>query len=160
MATLYKISVEEVDSYVDQCHKKYGNLLNSDQQRNYIRAAIEKNHPFQYFKFTGRVFRFKWTNLFWLSNIPKWFRRFYRNGKCEIYEYIRTSKRTQLGCIRFLFSVKKDCDKGGYMVNIDPYGIMAVPKDIFEEYYNKNEIALYTYCTRCYYDALIARLVW
>lgn len=50
MAKLHKISTEEVDSYVDQCHKKYGNLLTLDQQRNYIRAVIEADHPFQYFQ--------------------------------------------------------------------------------------------------------------
>ena len=63
MANLHKISTEEVDSYVDQYHRKYGNLLTSDQQRNYIRAAIEADHPFQYFQFTGRVFRFRRSDL-------------------------------------------------------------------------------------------------
>lgn len=146
MACLHKISPEEVDSYVDQCHKKYGNLLTPGQQKNYIRAAIEADHPFQYFQFTGRVFRFRWSDLFWLPTIPKWFRKFYNEDKCKIHEYIHNQKRSRIGYIRFLFSAKRDCGVGDYIVNIDTYGIMAIPKDIFEEYYNKDEIELYKYC--------------
>ena len=155
MAKLHKISTEEVDSYVDQCHKKYGNLLTLDQQRNYIRAAIEADHPFQYFQFTGRIFRFRRSNLFWLPNVPRWFRKFYRDEKCEIYEHIHTSKMKQ-----FLFSEKKGCDKDDYIVNIDPCGIMAIPKELFEKCYNKNEIALYAYCIMQHYDALKNKWKW
>ena len=160
MANLHKISTEEVDSYVDQYHRKYGNILTPDQQRNYIRAAIEADHPFQYFQFTGRVFRFRRSNLFWLPSIPKWFRKFYRDEKCEIYEHIHTSKMKQLGYIHFLFSEKKGCDKDDYIVNIDPCGIMAIPKELFEKCYNKNEIALYAYCIMQYYDALKNKCMW
>ena len=152
MATLHKISIEEVDLYVDHCHRKYGNILTPEQQRNYIRASVEVDHPFQYFQFTGRVFRFRRSNLFWLPSIPKWFRKFYRDEKCEIHEHIRTSKMSQLGYISFLFSAKQDCDKYDYIVNIDTYGIMAIPKEVFEKYYNKNEIGLYTYCIAQYHD--------
>lgn len=160
MAHLHKISTEEVDSYVDQCRKKYGNLLTSDQQRNYIRAAIEADHPFQYFQFTGRVFRFRRSNLFWLPNVPRWFRKFYRDGKCEIYEHIHTSKMKQFNYIDFLFSEKKGCDKDDYIVNIDPCGIMAIPKELFEKCYNKNEIALYTYSIMQYYNPLTNKWRW
>lgn len=160
MAKLHKISTEEVDSYVDQCHKKYGNLLTLDQQRNYIRAVIEADHPFQYFQFTGRVFRFRRSNLFWLSTIPKWFRKFYNEDKCKIYEYIYNQKRTQMGYISFSPSTKKDCNKDDYIVNIDPCGIMAIPKELFEKCYNKNEIALYTYCIMQYYNSLTNKWRW
>mgnify|MGYP000902921121 CR=1 FL=1 len=146
MAKLHKISTEEVDSYVDQCHKKYGNILTLDQQRNYIRAVIEADHSFQYFQFTGRVFRFRRSNLFWLPDVPKWFRKFYSKNGCKIHEYIHNQKRTQMGYISFSPSTKRDCDKDDYIVNIDTYGIMTIPKEIFEKYYNKNEIALYKYC--------------
>lgn len=160
MAKLHKISIEEVDSYVDQCHKKYGNLLTSEQQRNYIRAAIEADHPFQYFQFTGRVFQFRWTNLFWVSTIPKWFRKFYTNEGCRIDEHIHTSKISQTGYISFLFSAKRGCHQDDYIVNINPCGIMAVPKEIFEEFHNKNEIQLYEYCRNKWYDAIDRRLYW
>ena len=160
MAHLHKILIEEVDSYVDQCHKKYGNLLTSDQQRNYIRAVIEADHPFQYFQFTGRVFRSRRSNLFWLPDVPKWFRKFYRDEKCEIYEHIYISKMNQLSYIHFLFSEKEDCNKDDYIVNIDPCGIMAIPKELFEKCYNKNEIALYAYCTMQRYDALKNKCMW
>lgn len=161
MAHLHKISTEEVDSYVDQCHKKYGNLLTLDQQRNYIRAVIEADHPFQYFQFTGRVFRFRRSNLFWLPDVPRWFRKFYRDGKCEIYEHIHTSNMNQLDYIYFLFSEKKGCDKDDYIVNIDPCGIMAIPRELFEKCYNKNEIALYEYCIiQCYLRCLKNKWKW
>ena len=161
MAHLHKISTEEVDSYVDQCHKKYGNLLTSEQQRNYIRAAIEADHPFQYFQFTGRVFRFRRSNLFWLPNVPKWFRKFYNEDKCRIHEYIHNQKRTQIGYISFLFSTKMDCDKDDYIVNIDTYGIMAIPKEVFEKYYNKDEIKLYKYCEIQHRtNTIYGRLLW
>lgn len=161
MAKLHKISTEEVDSYVDQCHKKYGNLLTLDQQRNYIRAVIEADHPFQYFQFTGRLFRFRRSKLFWLSTIPKWFRKFYRDEKCEIYEHIRTSKINQLSYIGFLFSTKRGCDKDDYIINIDTYGIMAIPKEVFEKYYNKDEIKLYKYCEIQHRtNTIYGRLLW
>lgn len=161
IANLHKISTEEVDSYVDQCHKKYGNLLTSEQQRNYIRAAIEADHPFQYFQFTGRVFRFRRNNLFWLPDVPRWFRKFYRDGKCEIYEHIHTSNMNQLDYIYFLFSEKKGCDKDDYIVNIDTYGIMAIPKEVFEKYYNKDEIKLYKYCEIQHRtNTIYGRLLW
>ncbi len=160
MANLHKISTEEVDSYVNQCHKRYGNLLTSDQQRNYIRAVIEADHPFQYFQFTGRVFRFRRSDLFWLPDVPKWFRKFYNKDKCRIHEYIHNQKRTQVGYISFLFSVKRDCDKDDYIVNIDPCGIMAIPKELFEKCYNRNETALYAYCIMQYYDALKNKCMW
>lgn len=161
MANLHKISTKEVDSYVDQCHKKYGNLLTSEQQRNYIRAAIEADHPFQYFQFTGRVFRFRRNNLFWLPDVPRWFRKFYRDGKCEIYEHIHTSNMNQLDYIYFLFSEKKGCDKDDYIVNIDTYGIMAIPKEVFEKYYNKDEIKLYKYCEIQHRtNTIYGRLLW
>ena len=128
MACLHKISTEEVNSYAERCYKKYGNILTSDQQRNYIRAALEKDHPFQYFQFTGRIFRFRWSDLFWLPTVPKWFRKFYNEDKCEIKEYIHNQKRSQIGYIRFLFSAKRDCDKDDYIVNIDTLGIAIIPK--------------------------------
>lgn len=60
-------------------------------------------------------------------------------------------KRTQMGYISFSYSVKKGCDKDDYIVNIDPCGIMAIPRELFEKCYNKNEIALYEYCIiQCY----------
>lgn len=151
MAKLHKISTEEVDSYVDQCHKKYGNLLTSEQQRNYIRAAIEADHPFQYFQFTGKVFKDGRRNIY-LPEIPIWFQHYNTNlDKCVISEsrivYDDFGECVHVrGYIYFKNSRKRTCIEDDYMVDIRPFGIMSVPKSVFENCYEKDEIALYKYC--------------
>lgn len=50
------------------------------------------------------------------------------------------------GYIYFKNSRKRTCIEDDYMVDIRPFGIMSVPKSVFEDCYEKDEIALYKYC--------------
>lgn len=106
----------------------------------------------KYFQFTGRVFKDRWRNVIYLPEIPVWFQHYNTNlDKCTISEsrsvYDDFGECVHVrGYIYFKHSRKRTCIEDDYMVDVGAFGIMSVPKRVFEDCYKKDEIALYEYC--------------
>lgn len=54
-AELYGVSVEDIHAILDQCKEFYGNKLDFEQQKNYVRGVLDKVAPMKYFQFTGHA---------------------------------------------------------------------------------------------------------
>lgn len=82
-AELYGVSVKNIHAILGQCKEFYGNKLDFEQQKNYVRGVLDKVAPMKYFQFIGKAF-VDWApkhspNLPWMDYIPNWFRFFLRN---------------------------------------------------------------------------------
>lgn len=155
---LYGVSVENIRAILDQCKEFYGNKLDFGQQKDYVRAILDKISPLKYFQFTGKAF-INWPpkhspNLPWMDYIPNWFRFFYEtNRDC----YVEKPEGWVLGRDENGNLIYDDQEaiifkylnipilKGDYIVSVGNYGIMPVPKDIFESCYQKNEVRLHNW---------------
>ena len=156
-AELYGVPVEEIRFILNKCKVIYGNRLDIDCQKNYVRAVLNKTSPIKYFQFTGHAgeagFREKPNGGYkydyrWDEYIPQWFRDYCytsnedRRRSC----YIMTSlSNEEDGTIVFADPEKGAADKGDYIIRTYGVGIVAVPKAIFESTYQKDEDRLYQY---------------
>ena len=157
-AELYGVSVKNIQDILDQCKEFYGNKLDFEQQKDYVRAILDKTSPLKYFQFTGKAFidrppKYS-PNLPWMDYIPNWFRIFYEtNRDC----YVKKPEGWVLGrdengnliydnqeIIVFKF-LKRSIGKGDYIVNAGKYGIVPVAKDFFELVYQKDEARLHNW---------------
>lgn len=155
-AELYGVSVKNIHAILDQCKEFYGNKLDFEQQKIYVRGVLDKVAPMKYFQFTGKAF-VDWSpkhspNLPWMDYIPNWFRFFYETDRdC----YVKKAEGWVLGkdengnliydnqeIIVFKF-LKISVGKGDYIVNAGKHGIVPVAKDFFESVYQKDESILY-----------------
>lgn len=162
-AELYGVSVKNIHAILDQCKEFYGNKLDFEQQKNYVRGVLDKVAPMKYFQFTGRVFKDRWRNVIYLPEIPVWFQHYNTNlDKCTISEsrsvYDDFGECVHVrGYIYFKHSRKRTCIEDDYMVDVGAFGIMSVPKRVFEDCYKKDEIALYEYCLDQYKLGITSR---
>lgn len=158
IAELYGVSVKNIHAILDQCKEFYGNKLDFEQQKNYVRGVLDKVAPMKYFQFTGKAF-IDWSpkyspNLLWMDYIPNWFRFFYEtNRDC----YVRNPEGWVLGKdengnliyddqeIIVFQLLKVSIGKGDYIVNAGKHGIVPVAKGFFESVYQKDESRLYNY---------------
>ncbi len=151
IAELYGVSVGDIQFMLNKCITMYGNRLDFEHLKKYVRAILRKIVPIRYFQFTGKVFKDGWRNIY-LPEIPIWFQHYNTNlDKCVISEsrsvYDDFGECVHVrGYIYFKNSRKRTCIEDDYMVDIRPFGIMSVPKSVFEDCYEKDEIALYKYC--------------
>ncbi len=155
-AELYGVSVENIRAVLDQCKEFYGNKLDFEQQKDYVRAILDKISPLKYFQFTGKAFidrppKYS-PNLPWMDYIPNWFRFFYETnrdccvrkpegwvfGKDENGNLIYDDQE-----IIVFQPLKVSIGKGDYIVNAGKHGIVPVAKDFFESVYQKDELILY-----------------
>ena len=156
-AELYGVSVEDIHAILDQCKEFYGNKLDFEQQKKYVRGVLDKVAPMKYFQFTGHAgeagFREKPNGGYkhdyeWDEYIPQWFR-----GYCYTFNedgrrscHIATSlSNEEDGTIVFADPEKGTANKGDYIIRAYGVGIVAVPKAIFESTYQKDEDRLYQY---------------
>lgn len=157
-AELYGVSVEQIRFILNKCKAIYGNKLSIDYQKNYVRAVLNEISSIHYFQFTGKLFTDcvpKYSrNLPWMDYVPKWFRFFYETSRaCYLNEpegwVLGKDENGNLIYDDQESIVFKDLNmpifKGDYIVNIGNYGIVPVPKDIFESGYQKNEVRLHNW---------------
>lgn len=151
-AELYGVSVKNIQAVLDHCKEFYGNKLDFKQQKDYVRATLDKVCPMKYFQFTGEVY----TEEDWLEYIPKWFKEYYETSPyCIVWE--RGDRQVAEGEtvlveypeIEFIddfFQTRSTkAHVGDYVIYIDRVGIKPVPIDIFELTYKKDEESLYEY---------------
>lgn len=149
-AGLYHVSVEDIRAILDQCKEFYGNKLDFEQQKNYVRAILDKTSPLPYFQFNGEDYM-EDPRIWSSKGIPDWFIHFYDLGNCVVHggkdSFNPLGDPVHIeGYIGFVGTMKRPCREGDYVINTVTFGIMSVPKSVFEQYYKKNEIRLYRYC--------------
>lgn len=157
IAELYGVSVGDIQFMLNKCKATYGNRLDFEQLKKYVRAVLDEISPIRYFQFTGHAgeagfiknanggYKYDYE---WDEYIPQWFRDYCytsnedRRRSC----YTMTSlSNEEDGTIVFADPEKGAADKGDYIIKTYGVGIVAVPKAIFESTYQKDEDRLYQY---------------
>lgn len=57
IAELYGVSVGDIQFMLNKCITMYGNRLDFEYLKKYVRAILRKIVPIRYFQFTGKVFK-------------------------------------------------------------------------------------------------------
>lgn len=156
-AELYGVPVEEIRFILNKCKVIYGNRLDIDCQKNYVRAVLNKTSPIKYFQFTGHAGEAGFIknanggykhDYEWDEYIPQWFRDYCytvneegRRSCC----IMTTPFNEEDGIVVFADSEKETATKGDYIIATYGMGIATVPKAIFESTYQKDEDRLYQY---------------
>lgn len=156
-AELYGVTVAHIRFIMNKCITIYGNRLDSEYLKKYVRAVLNKVSPIRYFQFTGHAgeagfikkanggYKYDYE---WDEYIPQWFRdycyTFNEDGRRSCHIMTSLSNEED-GTIVFADPEKGTADKGDYIISTYGVGIVAVPKAIFESTYQKDEDRLYQY---------------
>ena len=156
-AELYGVSVGNIRFILNRCKTIYGNRLDFEKQKDYVRGSLNKIAPMKYFQFTGKIYAGgALDDSDWLEYIPNWFREYYETSPyCMFHEpgdmYIAEDESVQVEypVIEFIndfFQTRSTkVHAGDYVVCIDGIEVKPVPKNIFELTYKKDEEGLYQY---------------
>ena len=55
IAELYGVSVGDIQFMLNKCKATYGNRLDFEQLKKYVRAVLDEISPIRYFQFTGHA---------------------------------------------------------------------------------------------------------